>query len=137
MEMWKLGLQIGSKLDVKDTVDKWCEATVVAVDREVAKVYVTYTYWAPKVGVFEKPPTERDEKQHVTAGGGHAADPRKISCIVHLGLHLEKRVGFAERVWWTSRRVSAMALLFLLYDILRNHLRSLVHIVGAGTQSRG
>lgn len=48
-EMWKLGLQIGSKLDVKDTVDKWCEATVIAVDREAAKVYVTYTYWAPKV----------------------------------------------------------------------------------------
>lgn len=44
----ELGLQIGSKLDVKDTVDKWCEATVVAVDREAAKVYVTYTYWAPK-----------------------------------------------------------------------------------------
>ena len=53
MEMWKLGLQIGSKLDVKDTVDKWCEATVVAVDREAAKVYVTYTYWAPKVCVRE------------------------------------------------------------------------------------
>eukprot|EP00752_Nemacystus_decipiens_P011076 g9840.t1 len=48
MEMWKLGLQVGSKLDVKDTVDKWCEATVIAVNREAAKVYVTYTFWAPK-----------------------------------------------------------------------------------------
>ncbi|CAM9486523.1 unnamed protein product [Pylaiella littoralis] len=48
MEMWKLGLQIGSKLDVKDTVDRWCEATVAAVDREAARVFVTYTYWAPK-----------------------------------------------------------------------------------------
>lgn len=55
MEMWKLGLRIGSKLDVKDTVDKWCEATVVAVDREAANVYVTYTFWTPKVCVFEKP----------------------------------------------------------------------------------
>lgn len=49
LEMWKLGLQIGSNLDVKDTVDKWCEATVTAVDREAARVYVSYTYWAPKV----------------------------------------------------------------------------------------
>lgn len=49
MEMWKLGLHIGSKLDVKDTVDKWCEASVIAVDREAGKVLVTYTYWAPKV----------------------------------------------------------------------------------------
>ncbi|CAN0230587.1 unnamed protein product, partial [Ectocarpus fasciculatus] len=48
LEMWKLGLQIGSNLDVKDTVDKWCEATVTAVDREAARVYVSYTYWAPK-----------------------------------------------------------------------------------------
>lgn len=47
--MWKLGLQIGSRLDVKDTVDKWCEATVLAVDREAAEVLVTYTYWAKKV----------------------------------------------------------------------------------------
>ncbi|CBN78161.1 conserved unknown protein [Ectocarpus siliculosus] len=48
LEMWKLGLQVGSNLDVKDTVDKWCEATVTAVDREAARVYVSYTYWAPK-----------------------------------------------------------------------------------------
>lgn len=47
--MWKLGLQIGSKLDVRDTVDRWCEATVAAVDREAATVFITYTYWAPKV----------------------------------------------------------------------------------------
>lgn len=63
MEMWKLGLQIGSKLDVKDTADKWCEASVVAVNREAAKVYVTYTYWAQKVCV-------RDELFSV--------DPKKI-----------------------------------------------------------
>lgn len=49
LEMWKLGLQIGSNLDVKDTVDKWCEASVTAVDREAARVCVSYTYWAPKV----------------------------------------------------------------------------------------
>lgn len=47
--MWKLGLQIGSKLDVKDTVEKWCEAEVIAVDREAGKVFISYTYWSPKV----------------------------------------------------------------------------------------
>lgn len=49
LEMWKLGLQIGSKLDVMDTVDKWCEAEVTAVDREAGKVFISYTYWSPKV----------------------------------------------------------------------------------------
>lgn len=49
MEMWKLGLQVGSKLDVKDTVEKWCEASVIAVEREAGRVFVTYTYWATKV----------------------------------------------------------------------------------------
>ncbi|CAM9807718.1 unnamed protein product, partial [Hapterophycus canaliculatus] len=48
LEMWKLGLQIGSKLDVKDTVEKWCEAEVTAVDREAGKVFISYTYWSPK-----------------------------------------------------------------------------------------
>ncbi len=49
VEMWKLGLNIGSRLDVKDTVDKWCEAEVLAVDREAAKVLITYIFWAEKV----------------------------------------------------------------------------------------
>lgn len=51
VEMWKLGLHINSRLDVKDTVDKWCEAEVLAVDREAAKVFITYTFWAKKVCV--------------------------------------------------------------------------------------
>lgn len=48
-EAWRLGLQVGSPLDVKDTVDKWCEATVKRVDRERQQVFITYTYWSSKV----------------------------------------------------------------------------------------
>ncbi|CAM9660983.1 unnamed protein product, partial [Scytosiphon promiscuus] len=48
LEMWKLGLNIGSKLDAKDTVEKWCEAEVTAVDREAGKVFISYTYWSSK-----------------------------------------------------------------------------------------
>lgn len=74
MEMWKLGLQIGSKLDVKDTVDKWCEATVVAVNREAAKVYVTYTYWAPKVCVCVRE-ASTPRCRHMTRDPHHPPSP--------------------------------------------------------------
>ncbi len=46
---WKCGLHIGSRLDVKDTVDKWCEAEVLDVDFEAAKVLISYIFWAKKV----------------------------------------------------------------------------------------
>lgn len=49
LEIWKLGLQISSKLDVKDTVEKWCEAEVTAVDREAGEVFISYMYWSSKV----------------------------------------------------------------------------------------
>lgn len=49
IETWRLGLQVGAELDVKDTVDLWCEATVQGVDREAERVFIHYTYWAPRV----------------------------------------------------------------------------------------
>lgn len=49
IETWRLGLQVGAELDVKDTVDLWCEATVLGVDREAERVLIHYTYWAPRV----------------------------------------------------------------------------------------
>lgn len=51
IETWRLGLRVGSELDVMDTVEKWCEATVLAVDREADKALISYTYWAPKVRI--------------------------------------------------------------------------------------
>ena len=46
--MWRRTLRIGSNLDVKDTVDKWCEASVIDLDGEAGMVRVTYTFWTPK-----------------------------------------------------------------------------------------
>ena len=48
-ERWRYRLGIGSKLDVEDTVLRWCEASVVEVDDVRAAVFVTYTYWAREV----------------------------------------------------------------------------------------
>lgn len=53
-EGWRRRLGIGSKLDVEDTVRRWCEASVVGVDEAEAAVFVTYTYWAPKVGATQQ-----------------------------------------------------------------------------------
>lgn len=49
LEAWRSRLQPGSHLDVKDTVDKWCEAEVLTVDNALGRVFITYTYWSSKV----------------------------------------------------------------------------------------
>lgn len=49
IETWRLGLRVGSELDVKDTVNKWCEAKVIGIDMEAEMVHITYIYWDSKV----------------------------------------------------------------------------------------
>lgn len=49
LEDWRRLLRIGSELDVKDTVDKWCEASVVNINEVTGEVKVTYKYWSQKV----------------------------------------------------------------------------------------
>lgn len=49
LEDWRQLLRIGSELDVKDTVDKWCEASVVDINEVTGEVKVTYKYWSQKV----------------------------------------------------------------------------------------
>ena len=38
----------GQELDVLDTVSKWAEAEVVAVDEDMEKILVTYVFWSDK-----------------------------------------------------------------------------------------
>eukprot|EP00904_Undaria_pinnatifida_P009801 jgi/Undpi1/5951/HiC_scaffold_2.g01225.m1 len=53
-EGWRRRLGVGSKLDVEDTVRRWCEASVIAVDEAGASVLVTYTYWAQQYDEWVK-----------------------------------------------------------------------------------
>lgn len=49
LETWRLELRPGSQLDVLDTVEKWCEASVVSINMEKGLIKITYTYWSDKV----------------------------------------------------------------------------------------
>ncbi|CAM9456401.1 unnamed protein product [Chrysoparadoxa australica] len=42
---WRMNLQVGDELDVKDTVNKFCEAEVLEIDKMRGLVRITYTYW--------------------------------------------------------------------------------------------
>ncbi|CAN0079975.1 unnamed protein product, partial [Phaeothamnion confervicola] len=47
-ELWRGRIIIGSALDVLDTVGKWSEAEVTAVDRVRHLVKISYTFWADR-----------------------------------------------------------------------------------------
>lgn len=85
LEDWRRLLGIGSELDVKDTVDKWCEASVVNINEVTGEVKVTYKYWSQKV----RGELERESARQANLNSGRF-DTKRTTKLVRPGIVKKK-----------------------------------------------
>ncbi len=76
------GLYPGLFIDVRDTVDKWCEGEVLEVDSVRRRVYITYTYWSDKFNEWLPVDSERIAPFAMHTYHGNPANLKVVGVMV-------------------------------------------------------